>query len=524
MTTTIPTRTSYETVIGLEVHAQLLTGSKMFCGCAAAFGAEPNTQVCPICLGMPGVLPVVNKRAVEFAIRLGLAMHARIAASSRFARKNYFYPDLPKGYQISQYELPLCEGGWLDIACEATIEHHARREATIERPARVEGQSKRIKLTRAHLEEDAGKNLHDMGNGASHVDLNRAGTPLLEIVSEPDLRSSDEAVAYLKALRELVVYLGICDGNMEEGSFRCDANVSIRPRGSERFETRVELKNINSFRYVKRAIEYEVERQIGVVEGGGRIVQETRLFDPQRGVSVAMRSKEAAHDYRYFPDPDLVPIAAPEAWIAEIRAALPELPEAKRARFVSEYGISPYDATVLTGSQALADYFEAAIRHGAPPKTAANWIMSELLALLNAEGAEIAGREDSARSIDTGRRESALCRVTPKALTALFALVEAGTISGKIAKTVFEEMYKTGAEPDAVVAAKGLVQVSDVDALVAVIDQVIADSPKELAQYRSGKDKLFGFFVGQVMKRTEGKANPGKVNELLKARLSAPTA
>jgi aspartyl-tRNA(Asn)/glutamyl-tRNA(Gln) amidotransferase subunit B len=493
MTTTAPTRAAYETVIGLEVHAQLLTRSKMFCGCATAFGAEPNTQVCPICLGMPGVLPVVNKRAVEFAVRLGLAVHATIAASSRFARKNYFYPDLPKGYQISQYELPICEGGWLDIAREATIERHAR----------VEGAPKRIRLTRAHLEEDAGKNLHDVGDGASHVDLNRAGTPLLEIVSEPDLRSSDEAVAYLKALRELVVYLGICDGNMEEGSFRCDANVSIRPAGVETLSTRVELKNINSFRYVKRAIEYEVERQIGVVEDGGRIVQETRLFDPQRGVSVTMRSKEAAHDYRYFPEPDLVPIAAPAAWIAEIRAALPELPEAKRARFASDYGLSAYDATVLTGSRALADYFEATLRHGAPPKTAANWIMGELLALLNAEGAEI---------------ES--CRVTPKSLAALFALIDAGTISGKIAKTVFEEMYRTGAEPDAVVAAKGLVQVSDAGELATVIDQVIADSPKELAQYRAGKDKLFGHFVGQVMKRTQGKANPAKVNELLKARLA----
>ena len=482
MTTTAPTRTAYETVIGLEVHAQLLTRSKMFCGCATAFGAEPNTQVCPICLGMPGVLPVVNKRAVEFAVRLGLAVHATIAASSRFARKNYFYPDLPKGYQISQYELPICGGGWLDIA--------------------MEGRSKRIRLTRAHLEEDAGKNLHDVGDGASHVDLNRAGTPLLEIVSEPDLRSADEAVAYLKALRELVVYLGICDGNMEEGSFRCDANVSIRPAGSETLNTRVELKNINSFRYVKRAIEYEVERQIGVVEDGGRIVQETRLFDPQRGVSVTMRSKEAAHDYRYFPEPDLVPIAAPAAWIAEIRAALPELPEAKRARFAADYGLSAYDATVLTGSRALADYFEATLRHGAPPKTAANWIMGELLALLNAEGAEID-----------------MCRVTPKSLAALFALIDAGTISGKIAKTVFEEMYRTGAEADAVVAAKGLTQVSDAGELAAVIDQVIADSPKELAQYRAGKDKLFGHFVGQVMKRTQGKANPAKVNELLKARL-----
>ena len=483
MTTTAPTRTAYETVIGLEVHAQLLTRSKIFCGCATAFGAEPNTQVCPICLGMPGVLPVVNKRAVEFAVRLGLAVHATIAASSRFARKNYFYPDLPKGYQISQYELPICEGGWLDIV--------------------VEGRSKRIRLTRAHLEEDAGKNLHDVGDGASHVDLNRAGTPLLEIVSEPDLRSADEAVAYLKALRELVVYLGICDGNMEEGSFRCDANVSIRPAGDETLNTRVELKNINSFRYVKRAIEYEVERQIGVVEDGGRIVLETRLFDPQRGVSVTMRSKEAAHDYRYFPEPDLVPIAAPAAWIAEIRAALPELPEAKRARFAADYGLSAYDATVLTGSRALADYFEATLRHGAPPKTAANWIMGELLALLNAEGAEID-----------------MCRVTPKSLAALFALIDAGTISGKIAKTVFEEMYRTGDEPDAVVAAKGLVQVSDAGELASVIDQVIADSPQELAQYRAGKDKLFGHFVGQVMKRTQGKANPAKVNEILKARLA----
>ena len=499
MTTTAPTRTAYETVIGLEVHAQLLTRSKMFCGCATAFGAEPNTQVCPICLGMPGVLPVVNKRAVEFAVRLGLAVHATIAASSRFARKNYFYPDLPKGYQISQYELPICGGGWLDIAMEC--------------------RSKRIRLTRAHLEEDAGKNLHDVGDGASHVDLNRAGTPLLEIVSEPDLRSADEAVAYLKALRELVVYLGICDGNMEEGSFRCDANVSIRPAGVETLSTRVELKNINSFRYVKRAIEYEVERQIGVVEDGGRIVQETRLFDPQRGVSVTMRSKEAAHDYRYFPEPDLVPIAAPAAWIAEIRAALPELPEAKRTRFAADYGLSAYDATVLTGSRALADYFEATLRHGAPPKTAANWIMGELLALLNAEGAEIAGRGDPALAIATGRQESALCRVTPKSLAALFALIDAGTISGKIAKTVFEEMYRTGAEADAVVAAKGLTQVSDAGELAAVIDQVIADSPRELAQYRAGKDKLFGHFVGQVMKRTQGKANPAKVNELLKARL-----
>lgn len=482
MTTTAAT-TVYETVIGLEVHAQLLTRSKMFCGCSTTFGSAPNTQVCPVCVGMPGVLPVVNRRAVEFAVRLGLAVNARIASSSRFARKNYFYPDLPKGYQISQYELPICDGGWLDVA--------------------LDGGTKRVNLVRAHLEEDAGKNLHDVGDGESHVDLNRAGTPLLEIVSAPDLRSSDEAVAYLKALRELVVYLGICDGNMEEGSFRCDANVSIRPRGSDVYGTRVELKNINSFRYVKRAIEFEVDRQIDQVESGQRIVQETRLFDPQRGVTASMRTKEDAHDYRYFPDPDLVPLAPSGAWIEEIRASMPELPEAKRARFAAQYGLSTYDATVLTGSRALAEYYEASVREGAPAKAAANWIMSELLALLNADGVEIGA-----------------CRVTPKALASLFALMDNGTISGKIAKTVFEDMYRTGAAPEAVVAAKGLTQVSDTGELAGVIDQVLADSPKELEQYRSGKDKLFGFFVGQVMKRTQGKANPAKVNELLKARLA----
>jgi aspartyl-tRNA(Asn)/glutamyl-tRNA(Gln) amidotransferase subunit B len=482
MTTSTATTTAYETVIGLEVHAQLLTRSKMFCGCPTAFGASPNTQVCPVCLGMPGVLPVVNRRAVEFAIRFGLAVGAKVSPS-RFARKNYFYPDLPKGYQISQYESPICDGGGLDVA--------------------LNGATKRVTLVRAHLEEDAGKNLHDVGDGESHVDLNRAGTPLLEIVSAPDLRSSDEAVAYLKAMRELVVYLGICDGNMEEGSFRCDANVSIRPMGSTTLGTRVELKNINSFRFVKRAIDYEVERQIEQVEAGERIAQETRLFDNQRGVTVSMRSKEEAHDYRYFPDPDLVPVAPPAVWIEEIRAAMPELPEAKRARFVAQYGLSVYDATVLTGSQALAAYYEDAVRHGAPAKAAANWIMSELLALLNADGVDIAA-----------------CRVSAPALAGLFGLIDNGTISGKIAKTVFEEMYRTGAAPDAVVAAKGLTQVSDAGELAAVIDQILADSPKELEQYRSGKDKLFGFFVGQVMKRTQGKANPAKVNELLKAKLA----
>jgi aspartyl-tRNA(Asn)/glutamyl-tRNA(Gln) amidotransferase subunit B len=482
MTTSPVTGTAYETVIGLEVHAQLLTRSKMFCGCPTTFGASPNTQVCPICLGLPGVLPVVNRRAVEFAIRFGLAVGAKVSPS-RFARKNYFYPDLPKGYQISQYELPICDGGGLDVA--------------------LNGSTKRVTLIRAHLEEDAGKNLHDVGDGESHVDLNRAGTPLLEIVSAPDLRSSDEAVAYLKAMRELVVYLRICDGNMDEGSFRCDANVSIRPMGSTTLGTRVELKNINSFRFVKRAIEYEVERQIERVEAGDRIVQETRLFDNQRGVTVSMRSKEDAHDYRYFPDPDLVPVAPPAMWIEEIRAAMPELPEAKRARFVEQYGLSVYDATVLTGSRALAEYYEAAVRHGAPAKAAANWIASELLALLNADGVEIEA-----------------CRVSAASLAALFGLIENGTISGKIAKTVFEEMYRTGAAPDAVVAAKGLTQVSDAGELAAVIDQALADSPKELAQYRSGKDKLFGFFVGQVMKRTQGKANPATVNELLKAKLA----
>jgi len=484
MSPTTSTRTDYEVVIGLEVHAQLLTRSKMFCGCSTTFGSEPNTQVCPICLGMPGVLPVINRRAVEFAIRLGLAVGSRIAEVSRFARKNYFYPDLPKGYQISQYELPLCEGGGIDIVVDGAP-------------------TKRVGLTRVHMEEDAGKNLHDQGDGASHLDLNRAGTPLLEIVSQPDLRSSDEAVAYLKALRELVVYLEICDGNMDEGSFRCDANVSIRPRGDAAFGTRAELKNINSFRFVKRAIEYEVDRQIHVVEGGGRVVQETRLFDSQREVTVSMRSKEDAHDYRYFPDPDLVPLAVPEAWIAEIRSTLPELPDQRRARFAAEYGIPAYDAVVLTGTRELADYFEETIRQGAKPKAAANWIMSELLALVNADGIPIKA-----------------CRVRPQALAALLSSIERGTISGKIGKTIFEDMYRTGVDPEAVIESKGLLQVSDVDALTAVIDHVLAESPKELAQYRAGKDKLFGFFVGQVMKRTEGKANPGRVNELLKARLA----
>jgi len=484
VSTTTSDRVDYEVVIGLEVHAQLLTHSKMFCGCATIFGSEPNTQVCPICLGMPGVLPVINRRAVEFAIRLGLAVGSRIASMSRFARKNYFYPDLPKGYQISQYELPLCEGGGIDIT--------------------VDGTSKKcVGLTRIHMEEDAGKNLHDQGDGASHLDLNRAGTPLLEIVSQPDLRSSDEAVAYLKVLRELVVYLGICDGNMEEGSFRCDANVSIRPRGQAEFGTRAELKNINSFRFVKRAIEYEVERQIEIVGSGGRVIQETRLFDSQREVTISMRSKEDAHDYRYFPDPDLVPLAVPESWITQIKAALPELPEGKRARFVAMYGITAYDAAVLTATRALADYFEATIRHGAKPKATANWIMSELLALMNAEGGTI---EE--------------CRVRPDALASLLTMIDADAISGKIGKTIFEEMYQTGTDPEAVVRAKGLLQVSDEDALAAVIDQVLADSPKELDQYRAGKDKLFGFFVGQVMKRTGGKANPGKVNDLLKVRLA----
>ncbi|MDO8445746.1 MAG: Asp-tRNA(Asn)/Glu-tRNA(Gln) amidotransferase subunit GatB [Deltaproteobacteria bacterium] len=473
----------FEAVIGLEVHAQLLTNTKIFCGCPTKFGAEPNSQTCPICLGMPGVLPVLNKKVVEYAMKAALATGCEIQSMSRFARKNYFYPDLPKGYQISQYELPIALRGHIDIP--------------------VEGGHKRIGITRIHMEEDAGKSLHEGIAGASHVDLNRAGTPLIEIVSEPDMRNSDEAVEYLKRLRAILMYLEVCDGNMEEGSFRCDANISIMPKGETKFGTRAELKNINSFRFVQKAIEYEIKRQKALIMDGGKVVQETRLWDTQKNVTVSMRGKEEAHDYRYFPDPDLVPIEISPEWIEDVRKSLPELPAQKVKRFTAEYGIPEYDAEVLSVSKALANYYEETAKLSGQSKAASNWIMGDLLRFLKEDDREI---EESP--------------VTPKHIAEMIKLMDDGTISGKIAKTVMEEMYKTGKMPEDVVKEKGLVQVTDTGAIEKVIDEVIAENADSVAAYKSGKDKLFGFFVGQVMKKSQGKANPGAVNELLKKKLA----
>lgn len=474
----------FETVIGLEVHAQLLTDSKIFCGCSTAFGASPNTHVCPVCLGMPGVLPVLNQGVVEFAIRAGLATNCTIKPRSIWARKNYFYPDLPKGYQVSQYELPVCEHGWLEVEAG--------------------GQARRIGITRIHMEEDAGKLVHDPGQPVSYVDLNRTGTPLLEIVSEPDMRAPEEAAAYLKALRDILVYLGVCDGNMEEGSFRCDANVSLRPRGQAELGTRTELKNMNSFRNVARALEYEVRRQAAILDEGGQVVQQTRLWDAGAGKTVAMRGKEEAHDYRYFPDPDLLPLEIDEAWVERVRAELPELPAAKRARLAEQYGLPAYDAEVLTASRALADYFEASAAAGAPAKAASNWLMSEVAGRLNAEGLDITQ-----------------CPVPPQGLAKLLVMVDEGAISGKIAKEVFGEMWAGGGEPEAIVEAKGLKQVSDTGELEAVLAGIIEANPKEAEAYRGGKKKLMGFFVGQVMKATKGQANPKVVNDLVNKLLGS---
>jgi aspartyl-tRNA(Asn)/glutamyl-tRNA(Gln) amidotransferase subunit B len=476
-------RSGWETVIGLEIHAQLATRSKIFSGAATAYGAPPNAQASLIDLGFPGVLPVLNGEAVRMAVRFGLAIGARIARHSVFARKNYFYPDLPKGYQISQYELPIVAQGALEIVLD-------------------DGSTRRIGITRAHLEEDAGKSLHEGLGGFTGVDLNRAGTPLIEIVSEPDLRSAKEAVAYMKKVHTLVRYLEICDGNMQEGSFRCDANVSVRRKG-EGLGTRAEIKNINSFRFVEKAIHYEVARQIDLIESGGKVVQETRLYDPDQGETRSMRTKEEANDYRYFPDPDLLPLALDEAFIAEVRQALPELPDEKAARFSSQYGLSAYDAGVLTASRELADYYEEVAR-AVPqePKLAANWVMGELAAALNKENLEVGSGKMAA-----GRLAGLLARIADQ------------TISGKIAKEVFEAMWASGESADAIIASKGLKQITDTGAIERAIEEVMARNPGQLAEYRAGKDKLFGFFVGQVMKATQGKANPAQLNELLKRKL-----
>ncbi len=477
----------YEAVIGLEVHAEMLTQSKIFCGCSAKFGAPPNENTCPLCLGLPGVLPVLNRRVVEFAIKAGLATQCEIAPVSRWARKNYFYPDLPKGYQISQYELPICVGGRIDIE--------------------VDGQPKAVRLTRIHMEEDTGKNIHDQHGDASLVDYNRSGVPLLEIVSEPDIRSPAEAGAYLRKLRTILQYLEVCDGNMEEGSFRCDANVSVRPRGAATLGTKAEVKNMNSFRAVERALEYEIRRQTDLVRNGERVSQETRLWDADREVTRAMRSKESAHDYRYFPEPDLLPLTVADTWVAEVRASLPELPDARRERFVREYGLPAYDAEVLTARKDIADYFEEAVRAHPNAKAISNWVMGDLLRVV---------RE---RKLD----EALVIRdwpVPPAHLAELVRLIDDATISGKIAKSVLEQMLATGAAPQRIVADHGLSQVTDTGAIDDAISAVLAANGEKVAEYRSGKDKLFGFFVGQVMKATQGKANPQKVNELLKQRLA----
>jgi len=477
----------FEPVIGLEVHAQLLTESKIFCGCSTRFGAEPNQNTCPVCTGFPGVLPVLNKRVVEFAIRAGLATHCEIARSSRLARKNYFYPDLPKGYQISQYELPICADGYIDIA--------------------VNGAIKRVRLTRIHMEEDAGKNIHDLHDDWSLVDLNRAGVPLLEIVSEPDLRSAEEAGSYLRTLRSILQYLKICDGNMEEGSFRCDANVSVRPEGSAALGTKIEIKNLNSFKAVEKALGYEIERQTETLTDGGTLMQETRLWDENREETRAMRSKESAHDYRYFPDPDLLPLVIDEAWIGEIRASLPELPEARRNRFISEYGLPAYDAELLTGRKDIADYFEAAVKTHANAKAVANWIVGDLFRVLKQ------------RKLDE-RLTIMSWPVRAEQLADMVRLIDEGKISGKIAKTVFDAMLDTERTPQEIVAEKGLEQVSDTGSIETAVEQILAAHPKQAADFQAGNEKVFGFLVGQIMKATRGKANPQKVNEILRQKLT----
>ncbi len=474
---------SWEVVIGLEIHAQLATKSKIFSGASTAYGAEPNTQTSVVDIALPGVLPVLNKEAVHMAVKFGMAIDAEIADRSVFARKNYFYPDLPKGYQISQFDLPIVGLGSINIELE-------------------NGQTKTIGITRAHLEEDAGKSLHEDYAGMTGIDLNRAGTPLLEIVSEPDMRSAREAVAYMKKIHTLVQYIGICDGNMQEGSFRCDANVSVRPKGQEEFGTRAELKNINSFRFVERAINIEVERQIDLIEDGGEVVQETRLYDSVKNETRSMRSKEEANDYRYFPDPDLLPVMITEEYRQQVRAELPELPEQKQQRYMDELGLSAYDASVITSSLALSTYFEVVAEKTSDAKLSANWITGELSARLNREEIEI---QDAA--------------VDAEAFSLLLQRIKDNTISGKIAKDVLDAMWNGEGSADEVIASKGLKQITDTSAIEAFVDEVIANNPAQFAELIGGKDKMMGFFVGQVMKMSKGKANPAQVNELIRSKM-----
>lgn len=479
----------YEAIIGLEVHAQLRTETKAFCGCSTKFGNPPNSNVCPVCLGMPGVLPVLNKKVVDFTIRMGLATHCTIAPKSIFARKNYFYPDLPKGYQISQYEEPICQHGYVDIEME-------------------NGATKRIGITRIHMEEDAGKSIHDL-DVDTLVDVNRCGVPLIEIVSEPDIRTPHEAYQYLYTIKQLVTYLDICDGNMEEGSLRCDANVSVRVKGTDTFGTKTEVKNMNSFRHVERALEYEINRQIELIEDGGSVTQETLLWDANNNVALPMRSKEEAHDYRYFPEPDLVPVFVKKEWIDEVGQKLPELPAERRNRFVEEFRLPKYDADVITAEKPIADYFESVVSHLSTKspeayKSVSNWVMTDVLRVINEQ--HIAVNDFP---------------VTPEHLSAMINFIIEGTISGKIAKDVFEEMLKTNEHPRAIIERKGLVQVSDTSVIEKAIDDVLARNAGQVEQYRAGKTQVFGFFVGETMKATKGKANPKLVNEILKQKLNS---
>lgn len=477
----------YEAVIGLEIHAQLLTSSKAFCSCSTKFGAKPNMNTCPICQGMPGTLPVFNRRALEYTIKMALACNCSINGISRFARKNYYYPDLPKNYQISQYELPVSEHGWVIVETEQG--------------------PRKIGITRIHMEEDAGKLVHDERKPVSYVDYNRTGVPLIEIVSEPDMRTPEEASSYLKTLHSILVYLRICDGNMEEGSFRCDANVSVRPVGTVEFGTKTELKNMNSFKNVQKGLQYEINRHTEIVRDGGRIIQETRLFDPTSGATVSMRSKEQAHDYRYFPDPDLLPLRVDEGWITEIKNGLPELPAEKKERFIKDFGIPTYDAGVLTASRDLAEYFEEVVDSFNNPKLISNWIMTEFMRVLKAD--------------ETSVRDSL---VKPAQFAELLRMIEEGKISGKIAKTVFDEMWATGFSPDKIVREKGLLQVSDTSELESIISKILDDNPAEVKKYLDGKTQVVGFFVGQAMKASKGKANPGMVNKILSEQLSKLSA